>query len=123
MVVTTNNMNMLLTMIVFLVICITIDQIDNRNKTAVTKKNVAIVQTNDIREKVCLKHNNMLLQYLILTYYSCNNDCCLQIVFLTCVVVSEKRKDNPCNHTESVTFIRQENRSYFSMAYINANQG
>ena len=82
MVATTNDMNTLLTMIVFLLICIIIDQIDSCNKTEVMRNNVGIVQTDDVRKKVCLKHNNMLLQYLILTCYSRDNDCCLQNVFL-----------------------------------------
>ena len=62
----------------YLLICDNIDQIDNCNKTAETEKNVAIVQTDDIRTEVCLKHDYMALHYLILKYSSCNNDCFLQ---------------------------------------------
>ena len=34
----------------------------------------------------------------------------------------KKRKDKPCNHAESVDFQRQDNPSYFSVTYINANK-
>ena len=33
-----------------------------------------------------------------------------------------ERKDKPCNHAESVNFLRQNNPSYFSTTYINANK-
>ena len=36
--------------------------------------------------------------------------------------MAEKRKDKPCNHAESVNFQRQDNPSYFSATYINANK-
>ena len=47
-----------------LLICDSIDQIENSRKPAETKNNVDIFQMDDIRTKVCLKHNNMVLQYL-----------------------------------------------------------
>ena len=74
-----------------------------------TKKNFVILQTDHISTKLCMKHDNIALQYLILevvTLHGC----------------AQKRKDKPCNHTESVNFQRQYNPSYFSAAYINANK-
>ena len=57
----------------------------------------------------------LLLQSLFLTIN-------LVVSIWTCVVVAEKRKDKPCNHVESVNFLSQDNPSYFSTTYINANK-
>ena len=46
-------------------IAVIIDQIDNFRKPEETKKNFAILQTDDINTKVCSKHDNIALQYLI----------------------------------------------------------
>ena len=47
-----------------LIVVIT-DQIDNCRKPRETKKNFVILQTDDINTKVCSKHDNIALQYLI----------------------------------------------------------
>ena len=38
------------------------------------------------------------------------------------MVVAEKRKDKPCNQAEAWNILRQDNPSYFSATYINANK-
>ena len=57
----------------------------------------------------------LLLQTLFLTIF-------LVVSIWTCVVVAEKRKDKPCNHTESMNFLYQDNPSYFTTTFINANK-
>ena len=46
-------------------VVIIIDQIDNCSKPEETQKNFDILQTDGINTKVCLKHDNIALQYLI----------------------------------------------------------
>ena len=51
------------------VICVIIDQIDNSRKPAETAQNFVFFQTDDIRTKVCLKHDNIVLQYVIIEVF------------------------------------------------------
>ena len=46
-------------------VVVIIDHIDNCRKPEETKKNFVILQTDDINTKLCLKHDNIALQYLI----------------------------------------------------------
>ena len=64
-VITSNYMNMTLTMIISGTPCCFIHQIDICKKAEETKKNFVILQTNDVNTKVCSKHDNIALQYLI----------------------------------------------------------
>ena len=43
-------------------------------------------------------------------------------LFYRHVLLCQKRKNKPCNHTEYVNYQRQDNPPYFSAAYINANK-
>ena len=42
-----------------------VDETDNCRKLEETKKNFDILKTDDINTKVCSKHDNIALQYLI----------------------------------------------------------
>ena len=70
-------------------------------------------------EKVCLDMNRDWSHLTVAMIVSYDKISCF---YIDMGGSGRKRKDKPCNHTESVNFLRQDNPSYFSATYINANK-